>query len=139
MPEYTATATTKGGRNGHVDTSDGLLHLDLSVPKDIGGPGKSGATNPEQLFASGYSACFGGAMDYVASQEKVHLGEVSVTADVTLHADPAKGFYLSTVLKVSAPGADRATVERLAKKAHEEVCPYSKATRGNMQVDVVVV
>jgi Ohr subfamily peroxiredoxin len=139
MPEYTATATTTGGRNGHVDTSDGLLHFDLSVPKDIGGPGQPGATNPEQLFASGYSACFGGAIDYVAKLEKVQVHEVKVTADVTLHADPAKGFYLSAVLKVSLPGVDRATAERLAKRAHEEVCPYSKATRGNVKVDVVVV
>ena len=80
-----------------------------------------------------------GAVDYVATLEKVHVGEVAVTADVTLHADATKGFYLSAVLKVSIPGVDRATAERLAKRAHEEVCPYSKATRGNIEVTITAV
>lgn len=89
MPTYTAHATTTGGRNGHVESSDGLLKAELSVPKDIGGPGRAGATNPEQFFAAGYSACFGGAVDYAAKLEKVHAGPVTVTADVTLHASDA--------------------------------------------------
>ena len=138
MPSFTAHATTTGGRNGHVETSDGLLKADLSVPKDIGGPGKPGASNPEEFFAAGYSACFGGAVDYAATLEKLKIGPVTVTADVTLNAGAA-GFDLSVVLKTHVEGADRATVERLVHKAHNEICPYSKATRGNIDVTLEVV
>jgi len=130
---YTATATAKAGRNGHVETSDGLLKLDLSVPKSMGGPGNPGASNPEQLFAAGYSACFGGAVDFVASRDKVKIGEVMVTADVSFNADDS-GFFISVVLKPSIAGVDHKTAEDLVRKAHE-VCPYSKATRGNVKVD----
>jgi Ohr subfamily peroxiredoxin len=138
MPEYVAHATTTGGRNGHVETSDGLLKADLSVPKDIGGPGKPGASNPEQFFAAGYSACFGGAVDYAAHLEKVKVGAVTVTADVTLHA-AATGFNLSVNLKTHVEGVDLATAKRLADKAHHEICPYSKATRNNIEVTIEVV
>ncbi len=137
MPSFTAHATTTGGRNGHVESSDGLIKADLSVPKDIGGPGKAGATNPEEFFAAGYSACFGGAVDYAASLEKIKVGEVTVTADVTLNAG-ASGFDLSVVLKTKVEGVDRATAERLVHKAHNEICPYSKATRGNIDVTLEV-
>ena len=99
MPTYVAHATTTGGRNGHVETSDGVVKADLSVPKDIGGPGKAGAANPEQFFAAGYSACFGGAVDYAAHLEKVKVGPVTTTAEVTLHAGEA-GFNLSVKMKV---------------------------------------
>lgn len=136
MP-YTASATTTGGRNGHVESSDGLLHFDLSLPKEIGGPGKAGATNPEQLFAAGYSACFGGAVEFAARLEKVHIGAVTVTADVTLDQNAA-GFFLAVKLKAKVEGVDHATAERLAKKAHEDICPYSKATRNNVKVEVEV-
>ncbi len=135
---YTAHATTVGGRNGHVETSDGLLKADLSVPKDLGGPGKPGTSNPEQFFAAGYSACFGGAVDYAAHLEKVKVGPVTVTADVTIHAGPA-GFNLSVVLKTHVEGVDNATAERLAHKAHNEICPYSKATRNNVEVTIEIV
>ncbi len=138
MPQYVAHATTTGGRNGHVETSDGLLKADLSVPKDIGGPGKAGASNPEQFFAAGYSACFGGAVDYAAHLEKVKVGAVTVTADVTLHAGDA-GFYLSVHLKTHVEGVDLATAARLVAKAHNEICPYSKATRNNVDVTTEVV
>ena len=138
MPDYTAKATTTAGRNGHVDSADGLIHFDLSVPKELGGPGKPGATNPEQLFAAGYSACFGGAIAYVAGQEKIKPESVHVEADVTIHADPAKGFDLSVVLKCTLDGIERAEAERLVHKAHE-VCPYSKATRNNIDVKLEVV
>jgi Ohr subfamily peroxiredoxin len=133
---YTAEATTKGGRNGHVATSDKLLEFDLSVPKGMGGPGKAGATNPEQLFAAGYSACFGGAVDFVASRDKVKIGDVTVTADVSFNADDS-GFFISVVLKTGVAGVDHATATELVHKAHE-VCPYSKATRNNVKVDLVV-
>lgn len=86
MPDYVSHATTVGGRNGHVESSDWLLKADLSVPKSIGGPGKEGASNLEQFFAAGYSACFGGSVEYAAVLEKVKAGKVTVTADVTLHA-----------------------------------------------------
>lgn len=137
MPSYTAHATTTGGRNGHVESSDGLLKADLSVPKDIGGPGKPGATNPEEFFAAGYSACFGGAVDYAATLEKLKVGAVTVTADVTINAG-STGFDLSVVLKTKVEGVDRATAERLVYKAHNEICPYSKATRGNIDVKLEV-
>jgi len=135
---YTAHATTVGGRNGHVETSDGLLKADLSVPKDIGGPGKAGASNPEMFFAAGYSACFGGAVDYAAKLEKVKAGPVTVTADVTLHASDA-GFNLSVVLKTHVEGVDRETALKLAEKAHHEICPYSKAVKNNVEVTLEIV
>lgn len=135
---YTAHATTVGGRNGHVETSDGLLKADLSVPKDIGGPGKAGASNPEMFFAAGYSACFGGAVDYAAKLEKVKAGPVTVTADVTLHASDA-GFHLSVVLKTHVEGVDHETALKLAEKAHHEICPYSKAVKNNVEVTIEIV
>ena len=138
MPQFVAHATTTGGRNGHVETSDGLVKADLSVPKEIGGPGKPGGTNPEAFFAAGYSACFGGAVDYAAHLEKVKAGPVTVTADVTLHATDA-GFYLSVHLKTHVEGVDHATAERLVHKAHNEICPYSKATRNNVEVTLEIV
>ena len=138
MPEYTAKATTTAGRNGHVDSDDGTVHFDLSLPKELGGSGKQGATNPEQLFAAGYSACFGQALIVVAGQEKIKPESVHVEADVTLHADESKGFYLSVVLRNKLDGIDRAEAQRLVEKAHE-ICPYSKATRGNVEVKLEVV
>jgi len=137
MAEYTAKATTTAGRNGHVDSADGLIHFDLSIPKELGGPGKSGATNPEQLFAAGYSACFGSALGVVAGQEKIKPESIHVEADVTLHHDDS-GFSLSVVLKSKLDGIERAEAERLVHKAHE-ICPYSKATRNNVNVTLEVV
>jgi Ohr subfamily peroxiredoxin len=135
MP-YTASATSVAGRNGHVESSDGLVKFDLTLPKELGGPGKPAATNPEQLFAAGYSACFGGALGLVASQEKVHPQEIRVTAEVTIDKNDS-GFFLAVKLRGSLPGVDRATAEKLMHKAHE-VCPYSKATRGNIKVELAV-
>ena len=138
MPDYVAHATTVGGRNGHVESSDGLLKADLSVPKAIGGPGKEGASNPEQFFAAGYSACFGGSVEYAAVLEKVKAGKVTVTADVTLHVSDG-GYNLAVHLKTHVDGVDRATAERLVAKAHNEICTYSKATRNNISVTTEVV
>lgn len=137
MAEYTASATTTSGRNGHVDSADGLIHFDLSVPKELGGPGKPGATNPEALFASGYSACFGGAIAFIAGQEKLKPEAVHVTSDVTLHHADG-GFHLSVVLKCKLDGLPRAEAESLVRKAHE-FCPYSKAIRNNVDVKLEVV
>ena len=137
MPEYTAHATTTAGRNGHTQSDDGAIKHDLTMPKELGGAGKPGATNPEQLFAAGYSACFGGAIGAVAGAEKVKHGEITVTADVTLHVDPGPDFYLSVKLAAKIDGVDHATAEKLVHKAHE-VCPYSKATRNNVKVELTV-
>ena len=133
---YTASATTTAGRNGHVDSSDGTIHFDLAMPKELGGSGKAGATNPEQLFAAGYSSCFGSAIMAVASAHKIRPEDVKVTAEVTLHTEN-NDFRLSVKLAAAITGVDRATAEDLVHKAHE-VCPYSKATRNNIQVDVTV-
>ena len=135
---YTAHATTTGGRNGHVETSDGLLKADLSIPKSIGGPGKEGTSNPEQFFAAGYSACFGGSVEYAAFLEKIKAGPVTVTADVTLNVKDAD-FRLSVHLKTHVEGVDHATAQRLVARAHNEICTYSKATRNNIEVTTEVI
>lgn len=131
---YTASATTVAGRNGHVESSDGLVKFDLTLPKELGGPGKPNSTNPEQLFAAGYSACFGSALDAVSKAEKVAVERISVTAEVTIDKNDS-GFFLAAKLRAELAGVDHETAERLVRKAHE-VCPYSKATRNNIQVDV---
>lgn len=136
MALYTGTATAIGGRNGHVETSDGLLRFDLSVPKDMGGPGKEGATNPEQLFACGYAACFGSAVDVVAKKHRASPQEVRVTCAVDIDKTEG-GFQLSATLTVALPGVDRTQAEAIVQEAHQ-LCPYSKATRGNMKVDLRV-
>ena len=138
MPDYIAHATTVGGRNGHVETSDGLVKADLSVPKSIGGPGKEGTSNPEQFFAAGYSACFGGSAEYAAFLEKVKVGKITTTTDVTLHVSDGK-FDLAVHLKTHVAGVDLATAERLVARAHNEICTYSKATRNNIAVTTEVV
>ncbi len=135
--QYTAIATTVGGRNGHTESADGVMKFDLSIPKEMGGPGKPGTANPEEFFACGYSACFGSAIDHVARMDHVKIGEISVTAEITISQAPEGGFFLAAVLKIALPGLDRATAETLVVKAHE-ICPYSNATRGNMKVNLVV-
>ena len=135
---FVAHATTTGGRNGHVETPDGLIKLDLSVPKEIGGPGKPNTANPEELFAAGYSACFGGAVEYAAHLEKLKIGPVTVTADVTIDQNDS-GFFLAVVMNTHVEGVDHAIAERLAHKAHNDICPYSKATRGNIDVKLAIV
>ncbi len=131
-PLYTAHAIAVAGRNGHAETSDGLIKLDLSMPKEMGGPGKPNATNPEQLFALGYAACFGSAVAFVAGQQKKQIGEVSVTSHVTIGKDDG-GFRLAVTLEVSIGGVQAAETQALIEAAHQ-VCPYSKATRGNIDV-----
>jgi Ohr subfamily peroxiredoxin len=129
---YTAIATTTGGRNGHVTSSDNLISFDLSLPKELGGAGKAGATNPEQLFAAGYSACFGSAIQFVAGQDKIHLDGVHVTANVTIDMNDT-GFFLAVTLQCKLDGVSHDQAQALVEKAHT-VCPYSKATRGNVVV-----
>ena len=131
--KYTARAVSSGdARNGHVRSDDGVIDQDMSVPKEMGGPG--GGTNPEQLFAAGYAACFHQALKLAAGQEKVKVDESSVEAAVGIGPDDTS-YGLTVTLEVTLPGADRETVERLAARAHE-LCPYSKATRGNITVEI---
>ena len=135
-PLYTAKATSTGaGRLGHVASSDGVLAHDLSMPKELGGAGGAG-TNPEQLFAAGYAACFHSALQGVARREKVRISDSSVTAEVGI-GKQGEAFGLSVVLEVSLPGIERAQAEKLVEAAHQ-VCPYSNATRGNIDVDLRV-
>lgn len=129
---YTAIATTTAGRDGHVESSDGVLNLKLGVP----GSGKAGATNPEQLFAAGYSACFGSAIMAVAGAGKIKPDAVHVTAEVTLNVN-GNDYSISVKLKAKIDGVDHATAEDLVHKAHQ-VCPYSKATRNNVPVELEV-
>jgi len=128
---YTATATAVGGRNGSIRSSDGVLDLHLAYP--------GAATNPEQLFAAGYAACFENALLRVARERKAPIRESSVTAHVAIGRD-AKGFFeLAVVMDISVPDRDRAEIEEMVKIAHEEVCPYSRATRGNIEVKLRVI
>lgn len=135
---YSAQATAVGGRDGHVETSDGLLHLQMSIPKSMGGPGRPETTNPEQLFAMGYAACFGGAVGFLARQRKLEIGTVAVTAEVAIGSVPPSGLGLSVALAVRVPGLPRAEAEALVAAAHE-ICPYSRATRGNIEVALRVI
>ena len=132
---FTMSATTVAGRNGHVTSADGVIHFDLAMPKPDGSPGKPNATNPEALFAAGYSACYGQALIALSAAHKIRPEQVTVTADVTLHTEN-NDFKLSVVLKPRIEGVDRDVAQQLATKAHEEVCPYSKATRNNIPVTI---
>jgi osmotically inducible protein OsmC len=133
---YTAHAKATGGRDGHATSSDGVLDVKLATPRELGGAGGVG-TNPEQLFAAGYSACFIGAIKFVAGREKIHLPtDVSIDASVGIGQIP-NGFGIEVTLKVSLPGMPRAEAEALVQKAHI-VCPYSNATRGNIDVRLLV-
>jgi osmotically inducible protein OsmC len=134
---YTAHATSTGGRTGTSKSDDGRLSLSLSTPKELGGDGGQG-TNPEQLFAAGYSACFIGAMKAVAGKMKISLpADVSITADVGIGPIP-NGFGIQVAMSISILGMDKAAAEQLVAAAHQ-VCPYSNATRGNIDVSLTVV
>ncbi|MER5268508.1 organic hydroperoxide resistance protein [Actinosynnema sp. NPDC002837] len=130
---YTAEAIAVGdGRNGEVRSSDGVIDEQLSTPKELGGPGGD-RTNPEQLFAAGYAACFHSALKVAARQAKVKIGETSVTAKVDLGANGSGGFQLAVELVAHVPGVEQAVAEQLSAAAHQ-ICPYSNATRGNIEV-----
>ncbi|RLQ90625.1 organic hydroperoxide resistance protein [Falsibacillus albus] len=130
---YTASATAQGGRSGKVTTSDGTLDLNLSMPKSLGGNEEAGATNPEQLFAAGYSACFDSALHLVAQKARKKI-ESRVTAEVSIGKE-GDGFGLAVKLNVGINGVSQEEAEELVEKAHG-VCPYSKATRGNIDVQL---
>ena len=130
---YTAEATsTGGGRNGHVRSSDGIIDQDVKLPTEMGGPG--GATNPEQLFAAGYAACFHGALRLAAKKKDVELGDTSLDAAVSLTPDDTT-FTISVVLTAHLPGLDQSEADEVIELAHQ-LCPYSKATRGNVDVQL---
>lgn len=133
---YTATAKSVGGREGRVASSDGVLDLALAVPEAMGGAGGT-KTNPEQLFAAGYAACFHSALEKVARERGVSLGSAWVEAHVGVGPREQGGFGLDIEMHVGIPGMDRADAEALTAKAHE-ICPYSNATRGNVDVRLVV-
>jgi Ohr subfamily peroxiredoxin len=130
---YTAKAHVTGGRaEGHGRSADGALEVDLRIPPEMGGPG--GGTNPEELFAVGYAACFEGALGVVARRAKAETGDAAIDSEVSLSPDGKGGFLLAVALNVTLPGiADSATAVELVRAAHE-VCPYSNATRGNIAV-----
>ena len=133
---YTAVATASGdGRNGHSESEDGQLSVDVRVPKEMGGPG--GGTNPEQLFAAGYAACFHSALKLVAGAMKVDTTGSEVVADVSLGRDDNGAFGLAVRLEVALPAASREVAQQVIEQAHQ-VCPYSNATRGNVEVTLEV-
>jgi Ohr subfamily peroxiredoxin len=138
-PLYTATASVTGGRNGHAQSSDGAVSVDLSVPKELGGPGKPGTATPEHLFAVGYAACFGGAVDLVAKQHKKDASNAKVTSAVSIGPREGGGFGLAIKMRVEDKSIPQAELESLVKEAHEQICPYSHATRGNVDVAFNVV
>ncbi len=132
---YTAVSTAHGGRDGHVRSSDGVLDVDLKTPKEMGGPGGAG-TNPEQLFAAGYAACFESAMRAVARMQKKALADTSVTGHVSFNVNDDGKYLLSAELHGKVEGLSREETQALMQAAHE-VCPYSNATRGNIEVKLV--
>lgn len=134
---YTASATSTGGRDGRSVSSDNQLDVKLTTPKELGGAGGAG-TNPEQLFAAGYSACFIGALKFVAAASKTALpADLSIKVDVGIGPNGKGGFGIQVALNISLPGVDRQLAEDLVNKAHE-VCPYSNATRGNIEVTLTI-
>lgn len=132
-PFYTAVVTSTGGRTGHVESSDGALDLNLAHAPTDGSPAK--LTNPEQLFAAGYAACFAGAMEHVARQQKIDLGEVKILSKVGIGPNDSGGFELAVDFDITVPNVDQATAEKIVAEGHR-VCPYSNATRGNIPVNL---
>ena len=138
-PLFTATATATGGRNGRTEASGGLVAANLSVPKEMGGPGKAGTSTPEHLFAAGYAACYGGAIDFVGKQHKKDASKAKVTCAVSIGPREGGGFGLAVKMRVEDASLPQGELEALAKEAHEKICPYSHATRGNVDVQFEIV
>ena len=135
--KYRTTAVAKGGREGSAHSEDGALDVKLSTPKELGGAGGDG-TNPEQMFAAGYAACFIGAMKVAAGQLKLRVpADVAVTGTVGIGPRSEGGFGIEAALRIELPGMERADAERLVEAAHQ-VCPYSNATRNNLDVKLTV-
>ena len=134
---FTATAVATGGRNGHSAAQDGSVDVNLSIPKEMGGPGKPGTTTPEHLFATGYAACFSSALDFVARQQKKEARDAVVTCAVSIGVPDGGGFGLAAKLDVALPHLAQADAEALVAQAHT-VCPYSRAIKGNVDVALSV-
>lgn len=131
---YTASSTVRGGRNGRVISDDKIIDMPLVMPKSLGGAGGEG-TNPEQLFSAGYAACFDSALNLAARKQRTKIGETEVKAQVSIGKDTDGGFALTVALDVKIPGVEQEVAEQLVESAHQ-ICPYSKATRGNIAVDL---
>jgi len=138
-PLFTATASAIGGRNGHTETSAGMVKADLSVPKEMGGPGRPNTATPEHLFAAGYAACFGGSLEYVARQNKRDASKAKVTCAVATGPRDGGGFGIAVNLQIEERNIDQTDLARFVREAHEKVCPYSHATRGNVPVTLEVI
>ena len=137
-PLFTAHATATGGRNGTSKADDGSVSVTLSVPKEMGGPGKADTTTPEHLFAVGYAACFGGALDFVAKQHKKDAAGATIKSAVTIGPRDAGGFGIAVKLNVVDRSLPQAELQELVNEAHEKICPYSHATRNNVDVELTV-
>lgn len=133
---YSASVKSVGGRNGKIESKDGILSFDVRMPKELGG--EDGFTNPEQLFAAGYASCFGSALDLIASKSKLPVTYSEITADVSIGQTAEGGFALSVDLFAKIEGVEREKAMNLVEKAHE-ICPYSNAVRGNIDVNVTLV
>lgn len=133
-PLFTATASVTGGRNGHAESNDGTIKVDLSLPKAMGGQEKPNTTTPEHLFAAGYAACFGGALDFVAKQHHKDASKAKITCHVSIGPRELGGFGLAVTLQIHDRGLLQSDLETLVYEAHEKICPYSHATRGNVEV-----
>ncbi len=133
---YTATAVSVGGRNGHVKSVDGNVDMDVRPPKEMGGPG--GAANPEELFAAGYSACFNSALNLAARMHRIKVGETTVTVSISIGQDDKnEGYMLAAKIEAEIPNATEEEAEMLINEAHR-LCPYSRATRGNIEVELKI-
>ena len=137
-PLFTATATATGGRNGHTATTDGTVSANLSRPKSMGGPGKPGFTTPEHLFAAGYAACFSSALDRVGQQHDQDASQATVTCAVSIGPRDGGGFGLAVKMRIEDKSLPQAVLATLVKEAHERMCPYSHATRGNINIEFEV-
>jgi Ohr subfamily peroxiredoxin len=137
-PLFTISATATDGRNGHSETSDGNLKVDLSLPKEMGGQGKPNTVTPEHLFAAGYAACFGGALDFVAKQYKKDATKAKITCSVSIGPREKGGFGLSVKMRIEDKNLSQDELSALVKEAHEKICPYSHATRNNIDVTLEV-
>ncbi len=133
-PIFTAAAKVTGGRNGHAKSNDDTINVDLSLPKTMGGQERPNTTTPEHLFAAGYAACFGGALDFIAKQHKKDASHAEVTCHVSIGPRELGGFGLAVKLHIHDKLISQSDLEFLVKEAHEKICPYSHATRGNVDV-----
>lgn len=139
QPLFAATATAIGGRNGHTETSDGAIKADLSLPKALGGQGQPGLATPEHLFAAGYAACFGSSLDFLAKQRKRDATKARITCAVSIGPREAGGFGIAVKMRVEDTSIAQTELDTLVRQAHEKVCPYSHATRGNVDIAFEVI